>query len=253
MDLLNFFKINKRKKINIKNLPSQGLFYADDFEIYITKLDKDYINEYKTKLDVTSLQKLLKRITRVIIDHTSFNNEYTYRNIVSIDLFFIFLEIVKYTTNKPIIINHYDDENDIDVRLEFNEENFNYFKPTEEMSKSYNYGKKCFELNGYMISPPTTGVEEDLTELLNSISSLPGSEIYNDYNYNFIYVLGNKTSINVKEIKNLIQIFNNDITKEEEEKLKDAVSKITSIQKYEIKYNNIKLSLSSIDLFKIFD
>ena len=39
MNLFNLIKNtrNKPKKINIKNLPSRGFFYKDDFEIYIKK------------------------------------------------------------------------------------------------------------------------------------------------------------------------------------------------------------------------
>ena len=48
---------------------------------------------------------------------------------------------------------------------------------------SYDIKEKCFKLNGYMISSPTTGAEEDLTQFLNSISSIPGSEKFNNYNY----------------------------------------------------------------------
>lgn len=254
MNLLNIFKRKEKKKINIKSLPSRGFFYADDFEIYITKCSKDYIKEYKTGLNLTNISKLLKRITRLVIDHTTYSKGYSYKNITSIDLFYVFLEIAKFTSGKKIIIKHYDKENDTNVNIELNEDTFNYFQPSEKVMETYNEEEKCFDINGYMISSPTTGAEENLTELLNAVTPIPGSEIYNDYNYDFLYVLGGRTTLSIKEIKNLIQIFNNDITKEEKDRLKEAVSQLSPIQKYEVIYNNELLSVSSnINLRKIFN
>lgn len=251
--MFNLLKRRKKlKKIDTSKLPSRGLFYNDDFEIWIEKCDKDYIKEYKSQLDTTNLSKILKRITRVIVDHTSYSKGYSYRNIISIDLFFIFLEIVKYTNNKSIIIKHYDKDKGLEVGIELNEKTFDYFK-TDKIIKSYNDKEKCFELNGYMLSPPTIGVEEDLTNFLNAISSIPGSEKYNDYNYNFLYVLGGETSMDIKKLKNLVQIFNNDITKEESEKLQDAVDKILPLLKYQLIYNNESVPISyKLDLSTIF-
>ena len=105
-----------------------------------------------------------------------------------------------------------------------------------------------------MITSPTTGVEEDLTQFLNSISSIPGSEKFNKYNYNFLYVLGNKTSVEISELKNLIQIFSEDITNEEKTNLQKAINNIMPIQKYKILYNGKSIPVSAkLDLAIIFD
>tara|TARA_X000000368_G_C22879814_1_gene644761 strand:+ start:77 stop:847 length:771 start_codon:yes stop_codon:yes gene_type:complete len=251
--IINKFK-NKPKKINVKELPSRGFFYKDDFDIYITKCSKDYINQYKKNIDTTNISKILKRVTRVIIDHTSYSKGYSYKNIISIDLLFIFLEIVKHTNDKDIFLNHYDDIKKENIKIKLNEETFDYYQPNEKIMSHYNNKEKCFELNGYMVSSPTTGVEEDLTQFLNSISSIPGSEKFNGYNYNFLYVLGNKTSIEISELTNLIQIFSEDITKEEKNNLQKAIDKIMPIQKYKILYNGDSIPISAkLDLSVIFD
>jgi hypothetical protein len=97
-------------------------------------------------------------------------------------------------------------------------------------------------------------VEEDLTDLLSSISNTKGSEDYEYYSYDFLYVLKDKSSLTVEEIINLIQIFNYDIDKKESEKLKQAIDQIKSIKKYNLKYKNELVPISpNINLFEIFD
>ena len=56
MNLVNLLKglLNLQKKIDIKTLPSQGLFYKDDFEITIKKADVEDIIDGKYNLEVSS-------------------------------------------------------------------------------------------------------------------------------------------------------------------------------------------------------
>jgi hypothetical protein len=66
--------------------------------------------------------------------------------------------------------------------------------------------------------------------------------------------LGNKTSIDIPELKNLIQIFSEDMTKEERINLQEAISNIMPIQKYKMLYNGKSIPVSSkLDLSVIFD
>lgn len=252
MNIFNF--INKKREIITENLPSRGFFYKDDFKIYIKKCNKDYINQYKKNIDTSNISKILKRVTRLIIDHTSYSEGYSYKNIISIDLLFIFLEIVKHTKSKDIFLDHYDEETKKMVKIKLDEKTFDYYQPDNKMMEKYNYIEKCFDLNGYKISSPTTGAEEDLTQFLNSISTIPGSEKYNTYNYNFLYVLGNRESISIPELENLIQIFTMDITKEEKKKLQKSIDNITPIQRYKMIYNGKSINMSTkLDLSIIFD
>tara|TARA_Y100000389_G_scaffold30194_1_gene25591 strand:+ start:2197 stop:2967 length:771 start_codon:yes stop_codon:yes gene_type:complete len=256
MNLFNLIKgiRNKPKKINTSKLPSRGFFYKDDFEIYIKRCNKDYINQYKKNIDTTNISKILKRVTRLIIDHTSYSEGYSYKNIISVDLLFIFLEIVKHTNNKEVFLDHYDEEIKGSVKIKLDEKTFDYYTPSEKIMSNYNNKEKCFELNGYMVSSPTTGAEEDLTQFLNSIASIPGAEKFNKYNYNFLYVLGDKTYLEIEEVKNLIQIFTEDITKEEKSNLQKSIDSIMPIQKYRILYNGKSVPVSAkLDLAVIFD
>lgn len=258
MNILNLLKgiriNNKSKKIDTSKLPSLGLFYPDDFEISITKCDKDYIEEYKSILDDTNITRILKSITRLVIDHTKYSEGYSYRNICSIDLFFIFLEIVKYTNNKEILIKHHDEEKDVYIDIEFSSENFYYFKPSKKIMNRYDKDKKIFDLNGYMVSIPTIGAEEDLTDFLNSIKSESVADKYSKYNYNFLYVLGGKTRLEIDEMENLIEIFNNDIVEEEKINLEKSIDDILPMQKYQLNYNGNPISIAAkLDLSTIFD
>mgnify|MGYP000182423732 CR=1 FL=1 len=67
MNLTNLLKtiLNLQKKLDISILPSQGLFYKDDFEIYIKKADLEDIIEYVhnyIKDDLGSIIYKLKKI-----------------------------------------------------------------------------------------------------------------------------------------------------------------------------------------------
>lgn len=249
-----FTKKNTKKKLDKLKLPSQSLFYDDGFEVYVEKCKPEYIKEYKTNFDLSDIAPILKRMTRVIIDHTTYSEGYSYRDIISIDLVFIFLEIVNHTKGSPIILHHYDDVSDVIVPIEIGTHTFEYHKYSDGIMKRYNKVDKCFNLNGYMISLPSTGIEEDLTGFLSSISAIPGSEKFNGYDYNFLYVMGTETELSVKKMVDIINIFNIDITNEEKKNLKNAVNKVKSIQKYTIRHNGESIPLSSkLDLLNIFD
>ena len=72
MNLVNLLKglLNLQKKIDIKILPSQGLFYKDDFEITIKKADVEDIIEYEynyIKDDLGSVIFKLKKVVELLI------------------------------------------------------------------------------------------------------------------------------------------------------------------------------------------
>jgi hypothetical protein len=58
------------------------------------------------------------------------NHKYSYvfEDLKSIDVVFLFLEIVKFTTGRKIKINYIDEEENRLETIEFDEKNFNYFK-----------------------------------------------------------------------------------------------------------------------------
>ena len=61
MNLVNLLKglLNLQKKLEVKNLPSQGLFYNEDFEICIKKAQ---VEDKKTIVDKKRINQIMKRI-----------------------------------------------------------------------------------------------------------------------------------------------------------------------------------------------
>ena len=68
MKLINFIKgiFVKKKDIDLKNLPSQGLFYKDDFKITIKKVSKKEILEYEKGYDREDLGIVLGKLLSLI-------------------------------------------------------------------------------------------------------------------------------------------------------------------------------------------
>ena len=247
MKLTNFIKgiFVKKKKIDVKILPSQGLFYRDDFKISIKKVDKKEILEYETEYDREDLGLVLRRLKKIVENNTFLPKEYTFKHIKSIDVIFIFLEIVKFTNNKPIQLEYFNDEIGAVDKINFDENNFNYCRLDEEIMKNWDSKERCFVINGYKFSLPSIGIENSLTNFLIKKSYDEDSNKYNEYNYNFTYFLGDKEFINFDEIENLIQIFNFDMEEDEFEKTEDLVRLFIPLQRYSLIKNNKVIEMSS--------
>jgi hypothetical protein len=247
MKLTNFIKgiFVKKKKIDVKILPSQGLFYRDDFKISIKKVDKKEIIEYETEYDREDLGLVLRRLKKIVESNTILPKEYTFKHIKSIDVIFIFLEIVKFTNNKPIQLEYFNDEIGMIDKINFDENNFNYCRLDEEIMENWDSKERCFVINGYKFSLPSIGIENSLTNFLIKKSYEEDSNKYNEYNYNFTYFLGDKEFINFDEIENLIQIFNFDMEEDEFEKTEDLVRLFIPLQRYSLIKNNKVIEMSS--------
>jgi hypothetical protein len=247
MKLTNFIKgiFVKKKKIDVKILPSQGLFYRDDFKISIKKVDKKEIIEYETEYDREDLGLVLRRLKKIVESNTILPKEYTFKHIKSIDVIFIFLEIVKFTNNKPIQLEYFNDEIGMIDKINFDENNFNYCRLDEEIMENWDSKERCFVINGYKFSLPSIGIENSLTNFLIKKSYEEDSNKYNEYNYNFTYFLGDKEFINFDEIENLIQIFNFDMESDEFQKTEDLVKLFIPLQRYSLIKNNKVIEMSS--------
>ena len=97
MSLLSIIKgiLNLQHKIDLKKLPSQGLFYKDDFEIYIKKANLEDIIEYEHNYDKEDLGTVISRLKKIVEKNVILSKNYSYNDIKSIDVVFLFLEIVK--------------------------------------------------------------------------------------------------------------------------------------------------------------
>jgi len=247
MKIIDFIKgiFVKKKTIDIKNLPSQGLFYKDNFKITIKKVDKKEVLEYETGYDREDLSIVLGKLKRIVENNIILAEGYTFNHIKSIDVIFIFLEIVRLTKNKPVQLEYFNDEIGLIDKIDFDEKTFNYCYLDEDIMRDWNSEERCFEKNGYKFTLPSIGIENSLTSFLIDKSYEEDSSQYNDYSYNFTYFLGDKEFVTFEEIENLIQIFNFDMDEEEVDKTDSLVKMFIPLQKYSLKRNNKIIEMSS--------
>jgi hypothetical protein len=254
MNLISIIKgiLNVQKKIEVIYLPSQGLFYKDDFELYIKKAKIEDIIEYEYKYNKENLGSVITRLKKIVEKNVILSKNYTYNDIKSIDIVFLFLEIVKFTNNKPIKLNYFNDTNGKDELINFESETFNYYEPELDLIEKYDTETKEFNFNGYKYSVPSIGIENSLTHFLVSKSDDPNSESYNTYSYDFLYFLGNKSTLSFQEIDNLIQIFNFDIPESDRKYIRKIVKKLSEIGRYSLKRDSQIIDVTAkIDLEEI--
>jgi hypothetical protein len=252
MNLLNLIKeiLGNQKKIDTKSLPSQGLFYKDDFEIYIKKADIGDIIEYEIGYDSEDIGNILSKLKRIVEKNIILPSGYSFIDVKSIDVVFLFLEIAKFTNNKPISLTYFNDEIGRDDTIEFGENSFNYFK----IDNLHRYDKveKNFDIDGYKYTLPSIGIENSITNFLISKQNTPNCGVYNEYKYDFINFLGFKNHLTFNEIDNLIQIFNFDIDESEIKKISKVCKKFHQLQRYTLKKGERIIDINSkIDLEKI--
>ena len=247
MRLTNFIRriFIKKKKVEIKNLPSQGLFYKDDFNISIKRVNIKEITEYENNYDRENLGLVLGRLKKIVENNIVISKGYSFKHIKSIDVIFIFLEIVRFTKEKPVQLEYFNDEIGAIDKIDFDEKNFNYCRLNEETMSDWDSNQKCFVINGYKFSLPSIGIENSLTNFLINKSYDEDSSNYTDYSYNFTYFLGDKEFLTFEEIENLIQIFNFDMEDDEVEKIDHLVRRFIPLQRYSLIKNNKVIEMSS--------
>jgi hypothetical protein len=254
MNLVNLLKglLNLQKKVDIKSLPSQGLFYNNDFEIIIKKANVGDIIEYEHDYIKDDLGLVITKLKKIVEKNTTFSSGYNFNDIKSIDVVFIFLEIVRFTKGKAVKLTYFDDELGEEKIIEFSSNYFNYFRLSEEVMEHYNKDSKEFIIEDFKFSLPSIGVENCVTNYLIDKSDDYDVAKYNEFNYDFIFFLGNKRSVNFNEIDNLIQIFNYDIEESDSRKVRKVIKMFQPIQKYSLKRGNKIIEINSkIDLEKI--
>lgn len=253
MSLFNLVKVmlGTEKDIELKSLPSQGLFYNDDFSIKIRKASDEDIIEYEHNFIKDNLSLIIYKIKLIVSKNVILPNKYIFEDIKSIDIIFIFLEIVKFTNKKPIYLSIIDEGIGYEKLIEFSKETFNYYKISNSIMSNYNKEEKCFDILGYKYTLPSIGVESSMSNYLLSIDK-NDIEQYQTYFYDFVYFLNNKNNISFSEIENLIEIFNYDIDKQELEKAKNVIKIFSPLTVYSLKDNNKVIDINSkIDLEKI--
>lgn len=242
----------KRIKLDTKILPSQGLFYKKDFEISINRASKEDILDYEKNYVKDDIGTVIYLIKKIVEKNIKLSSGYVYGDIKSIDIIFIFLEIVKITKGKPINLLYFDKGADSESKIEFGYKYFNYFQFTNKLLQNYNSEDRSFTINGYKYTLPSIGVENSLTNFLIVKSNEEDSFNYNNYNYDFTYFVGDKSNLKFREIENLIQIFNFDMDKEDMKKMKYVIKIFLPLQRYSLKKDGKVVEMNSkINLEKI--
>lgn len=239
------------KNIDILQLPSQGLFYKNDFSIKITKASKEDIVDYESNYVNDDVSTLIHYIKKIVANNTKLSKSYKYEDIKSIDIIYIFLEIVKITRGRPINFIYYNKDMDLEDKIEFGPKYFNYFQ-IGDLIDYYDYENKCFNIDGYQYTLPSVGVDNSLSNFLIIKSIESDIELYNHLFYDFTYFVGDKNFLKFSEIENLVEIFNYDLDSKEIDKIKNIIKKFSPIQKYALKKGNRVVEMTSkINLEKI--
>ena len=179
----------------------------------------------------------------IVKKNTIIPNNYKFSYIKSIDIIFIFFEIVKFTKNKEIVLNYFDEYGE-EINVEFSSSTFNYFDFGEVISY-WNKSECCFDISGYKYTLPSIGVENSLTNFLIDKSYSPDAEKYNTYNYVFVYFVGNKEYLSLSEVDNLIEIFNFDIDQDEMDKVNKILNMFALLQRYSLIKDGKVIEISS--------
>jgi hypothetical protein len=241
----------RKRKIDVKLLPSQGLFYKNDLKITVTPASKKDIIDYEKNYVKDDVGVVIYYIKKIVQKNIIISDGYKYEDIKSIDVIFIFLEIVSLTKGRPINLIYFDMNKDKEEKIEFGSKNFNYFQ-LGDLIKYYDYEERCFVVSGYKYTLPSIGVENCLTNFLIIKSAEENSSVYNSYFYDFTHFVGHKNHLKYKEIENLLQIFNFDMESEEIIKVKKIINAFAPIQRYSlIKDGKVVEMTSKINLEKI--
>lgn len=254
MSVLSILKgiLNIQKKLDVTKLPSQGLFYKDDFEIFIKKAELEDIIDYEYNYDKESLALIISKLKTIVLKNTTVSTGYTFDDIKAIDIIFIFLEIVKFTNGRPVTINYHNNHTGKEEPISFEPSTFNYCDLAEDKTNYYDATSKDFNFDGWRYSIPSIGVENSLTSFLIHKAETDKSSKYDNYSYDFLYFLGHKSSLDFTEIENLIHIFNFDIDPKDKHKISTIVKKLSVIGRYSLKKDSQIIDVNSkIDLSQI--
>jgi hypothetical protein len=243
MNLYNYIKnfFIDKKRINLNILPSQGFFYEEDFYLYVKKAPQKDIDFYEKDFVPGDLGIILSKIKKIVSNNVITN--YDFEDIKSIDVIFIFFEIIKFTKNKPFKVVYFD-INGNRREIEFSSKYFNYYD-FNILKDRWNKSDRCFDINGYKYTIPSIGIENCLTEFLYRKSFEKNPEQWHEYNYDFLYFLGKKDFLDFKEIENLIQIFNYDLSEEESNKVISIIKIFSKLQRYTLLDKGYEVDLST--------
>lgn len=230
--------LTREKKIIISELPSMGIFYNDDFEIYIYPCSLEIISEMESNIDRDDISSVILWIRLVVMNCSRYENG-NYDDLKSIDLIWLYIEICKLTINDEVYV-HIDGK-----KYPVNSSTFNYF----DYSKfDINKEERVINYNGYIYSLPSVGVER----CLYSYIILNKELIEKDICYDFIFFVKNRNYLTNKEIENLIVIYNDDIDDKQKEEITNVKSAFKGFIIFSIKVDGVIHDIKSkLDLTNV--
>lgn len=227
--IFNLFNglINTSKRLDLSKLPSQGKFYKNGFEIKIKRADLEDIIDYEYNFDKENVFLIVESIKKIVRKNVILSNGFLFDDIKSVDLVFIFLEIVKFTKNREIKVPYFNTKLGKDDLIEFNSKNFNYF----DFSKyQFDDVTKEIIIDGYRFSMPSIGIENNLTLFL--AKKIKEGNDWGNYIYDFLFFSGNKNHLSEDELENLVLIFNFDMEESEKRTIQKIVNTFMKIVGY---------------------
>jgi hypothetical protein len=225
------------KQIDIQKLPTQGYFYPTDMKLSIKKASIEDIIEYNFHINQDDYFSVIFN-TKEIIRKNIITN-YSYEDIKSNDIIYLFFEIVKFTTNKDILVDYNGEK--------VSAHDFNYFKYSS-LHYEYDENTREFISEGYRISMPSVGAEDSI------VNYLVKRNLTEDFYFDFLFLLGNKGNLLDHEIDNLIELFNNDLDNNSINKIKEIVDKFLKSVPHSVIINDevVLLNNKNINFGNIF-
>lgn len=227
-------------KINTSLLPSQGVFYDDDFTISL-KYPRSNDIEFLNKSFETSEEKGFLNVAEIMKSFIQKNivlsKNHVFEDILSIDITMIFIIYYNNIKKEPLIINN---------QL-LSSDNFMYFD-FGLYKKNYNQKEKNFEFNGFKYSPPTIRVENALYDFIDYIMTFNSDEIdYANSDFNFIFFMNKKTKLECADIINLINLFTFELSNVNKLIVENIISKFNPLMKYSFKTKSGDLYLMCLN------
>ena len=253
LDRIFYSLTNRTKEIDVKTLPSLGIFYPPDFRIVIKKCDMEDILSYEKDFVPNDITQIINLIKRLLSRSIMLPKKYTFDYVKSIDLIYLFLELVTWTNSKKINFNLYHSiTGNIVHVVEFGKDSFNYFD-TKPFIDNFDFETREFVIDEWRFSVPSVGVETSIMEYLHFKRSQGTSlELLNNLDYNFMYFLGNRNVVSVEEIDNIVTIFNEDLDEDSKKKVTQIVEMFKDLSKYTVSWQGAVYEISNkIDLASI--
>jgi hypothetical protein len=215
-NLLNIFTKPAYKKIEIEDLPSQGYFYPKGVGIKIKKGDIEDQIEYNHVINTSNIFDVTDTVKSILKRNIKISpNDFHFEQIRAIDIYFLFIEFVKYSKDDKIFFD----------TIEFKPSNFVYYN-FEKYIKNYDEETNEFVFYNWRYSIPSIGVETSINKFSYELAIKGLTEEYQNKNYNLIYFLGKKYKLSFEEMVNLIDIFE-DLDEEEQDKIDEIVNKFS--------------------------